>query len=379
MTFANMKLAGKKVFLSSKSWLICSHTGGIKNGVSINFDDYVFHAHAEPCMQWYHHPQTPPLQNNSNTRPPRRHRPPQLPLLLRLLPPRQSPPLPNPLQKIPSIHIPHLINLLKLSKIQRPIRINRRPHIKTPGHRFRPLKRIHTTHVREPRLDFRQSWGVGERGEGVPAVEQGPGAGEGVAELLGEVVVEGADVDGEDGVGAEGFHVRDRQIVDVAAVQQHAAFVAERGDEAGQGHGGADIAPHVPGIMELGAGFGDVGGVAVEIEPEVLHLGVAEGLEDAAVEFVPGGVGGGGVGEVEGEAPHGAHAAGEAFDAAVHGDDVGVAGVEGADEGADGGPAHDVDGDAGFFEGADHADLGYASGATASKDETDGFAAETSR
>jgi hypothetical protein len=44
--------------------------------------------------------------------------------------------------------------------------------------------------------------------------------------------------------------------------------------------------------VELGARFGDVCRVAVEVEPEVFDLGVAKGLEDAAVEFVAGRVGG---------------------------------------------------------------------------------------
>jgi hypothetical protein len=50
--------------------------------------------------------------------------------------------------------------------------------------------------------------------------------------------------------------------------------------------------------VDLGAGFGDVGCVAVELEPEVFDLRVAESFEDVAVEFVAGGVGG--TGEVSG-------------------------------------------------------------------------------
>lgn len=42
--------------------------------------------------------------------------------------------------------------------------------------------------------------------------------------------------------------------------------------------------------MDLGTRLADVSCVAVELKPEVLYLGVAEGFEDAAIELVAGGI-----------------------------------------------------------------------------------------
>lgn len=82
----------------------------------------------------------------------------------------------------------------------------------------------------------------------------------------------------------------DGQVVDVTAVQEHVAVVAKRGEKAGERHGGSYITPDVSAGVEVCAAFVKVGGVAVEFEPEVFDLRVAECLEDAPVEFVPGGI-----------------------------------------------------------------------------------------
>jgi hypothetical protein len=42
--------------------------------------------------------------------------------------------------------------------------------------------------------------------------------------------------------------------------------------------------------MDFRPALTDDGRVAVELEPEILYLGVAKGLEDASVELVTGGV-----------------------------------------------------------------------------------------
>jgi hypothetical protein len=42
--------------------------------------------------------------------------------------------------------------------------------------------------------------------------------------------------------------------------------------------------------VDLGTRFADVSCVAVELKPEILYLGVAEGFEDAAIELVAGGI-----------------------------------------------------------------------------------------
>jgi hypothetical protein len=47
--------------------------------------------------------------------------------------------------------------------------------------------------------------------------------------------------------------------------------------------------------MDFGAGFANVGRVAVKFEPKVLDLGVGKGFEDATVELVACGVGCAGV------------------------------------------------------------------------------------
>ena len=43
--------------------------------------------------------------------------------------------------------------------------------------------------------------------------------------------------------------------------------------------------------MDFRTRLADVGGVAVELEPEIFHLGVSECFEDTAVELMAGGVG----------------------------------------------------------------------------------------
>ncbi|KAL8957937.1 MAG: hypothetical protein Q9193_004907, partial [Seirophora villosa] len=239
--------------------------------------------------------------------------------------------------------------------------------------------RIDAAHVRETRLDLRERGRVREAGEGVPAVDERPHAGEGVPECLGEVVVETAHVDGEDGLGAEGFHVCDGKVVDVAAVEEHTAFVAQRRYQTCQRHGSADIAPHVAGVVVFAAGFADIGRVAVKVEPEVFDLRVAECFEDSAVELVAGGVGCGRIRQVESEAPHAAHSPCKFLCAAVHGHNVCIAGVKGSNECTDGCSSDDVDGYTSFFESTDHSDLRYPSCATSAEDKTDRFTTESSR
>lgn len=56
-------------------------------------------------------------------------------------------------------------------------------------------------------------------GKHVPSVEKCPEAGEGVAVCLWDVVVDGTNVYGEDDGGAQGLHVCDCEIVDVAYLE----------------------------------------------------------------------------------------------------------------------------------------------------------------
>lgn len=227
-----------------------------------------------------------------NTRPPRGHGPPQLALLLALLDAAQLAVVPQLGQELLAKLVPDIVNLVKLSKVQRAVGVDRGTHVAASFRVLRALEGVDAADVSEAGLDLGERGRVGKGAEGVPAVQESPEAGEGIAELLRGVVIEGADIDGEDGVGAQGLHVGDGEVVDVAAVDEHVPLIAQRRDEAGEGHGRADVAPDVARGVDLGAGARDVGRVAVVLEPEVLDLGVAKRLEDSAVELVASGVGG---------------------------------------------------------------------------------------
>jgi len=85
--------------------------------------------------------------------------------------------------------------------------------------------------------------------------------------------------------------MRDSQVVDVPTIQQHAAVVTQGRKQSCKRHRCADVAPDVSTRVDFRARLADVGGVAVELEPEIFHLGVSEGLENTTIELMAGGVG----------------------------------------------------------------------------------------
>ncbi len=214
----------------------------------------------------------PPRVNASYAGPSRGHGPPQLLLLVRLLNQRQDAVVAQLRQARFAERVADLVDLVELGKVERAKRVNGRPHVHAAGRLLGALERVDARHVRQARLDLRQRRRVRVRREGVPAVHQRPEARQRVAKLLRLVVVDGADVNGEDDVGAERLHVRDRQVVEIAAVQQHVALVAQRRQQPRERHRRAHVAPHVAAAVVLWAALADVCRVAVEFEPEVLDL-----------------------------------------------------------------------------------------------------------
>ena len=313
-----------------------------------------------------------------NTSPSRCQRPLQLLLLLRhLLRHRQRSLTPQSLDILQPKRVPEPVDLIELAKLQRAVGVNRRPHVQTARHVLGAFEVLDGRHVGQSGLDFRQRRRVGHGREGVPAVDHRPEARQRVTVDLRRVVVDRAHVHREDHVRAEALHVRHRQVVDVAAVAQHAAFVADRGDQTRQRHRRPHVPPDVPRRVILRPRATQVGRVAVELQPEILDLAVAKGLEDAPIEFVARRVRHRRVRQVQRKPPHAAHAAGELLGPAVHRHHVGLPGVQGPDERADRGAADDIDGDARLLQGFDHPDVRDPAGTPAAQHQPHGAATET--
>lgn len=116
------------------------------------------------------------MENTSDTRSSRRHGPPEISLLLRLLGNRQNALCLEPLEILLTILVSNLVNLIKLCKLEGAVVVDGWTHISAAWSVLGALEGIVAGYVGETGLNVREGRGIGICREGVPAVPDGPEA-----------------------------------------------------------------------------------------------------------------------------------------------------------------------------------------------------------